>query len=176
MTAGPLRRWAALVVLLATVAGVAAGCAEEADALDRAGTERAVERVIGGRIGPAVDRVRCPAEIDRGRGERVTCRAFLVDGDQEVRLRVSQADDEGTLEVALLDAVIDRGDVAEDLHGTLVETFRREFEVDCGEGGPRVAAPDTRFTCTAQDATGEREVSVRVTDAAGTLAYDVGDG
>lgn len=162
--------------MLLVVAAAVAGCSEEAASLDRAGTERAVKRVIGGRIGPTVDRVRCPAEIDRGDGEAVTCRAFLVEGDQEVRLRVEQVDDDGTLEVALLDAVVDRSEVAEDLHGTLVDTYRREFEVDCGEGGAEVVAPEDTFRCTARDATGERAVTVTVTDAAGTLAYDVGEG
>lgn len=163
-----------LAVVLAAM-GVAAGCAEDADALDRAATERAVERVIGGRIDPVVDRVRCPAEIERGEGERVTCRALLADGGQEVRLRVSQVDEDGRLDVALLDAVLDPADVATDLRRTLVSSFRREFEVDCGDGGPLVAAPDDTFTCTARDPDGEREVTVTVTDAAGTLAYDVGE-
>ncbi|HEX2575829.1 MAG TPA: DUF4333 domain-containing protein [Aquihabitans sp.] len=171
-----LRRLGAALAAGLALAVAGASCSETADTLDRAGTERAVERVVGGRIGPDVDRVRCPQEIPRGRGRRFSCRAVLADEVGDVRLRVRQADDDGRLEVELLDAVVDRRDVADDLRRTLVSTYLREFTVDCGDPGPRVVAPGTTFTCDAADPAGEREVEVTVTDAAGTLSYDVGRG
>lgn len=146
--------------------------------LDQAGTERAVERVIGVRITPDIDAVRCPEEIERGADERVECTALLAEDAGIVRLQVTQTDDDATLEIVLLDAVLDRTEVAEDLRQTLVETYLRTFTVDCGEPPTLVIRPDDTFTCEATDddpdADDTRTVQVTVTDAAGTLSYDVG--
>lgn len=160
---------AALVVLGASA------CSEEATTLDRSATERAVERVLGGRVDADVADVRCPAEIERGVGRRFRCEASLDDDDAgRLRLRVRQVDDDGALAIELLDAVVDPQDVATDLTRSLVEELGRSFTVDCGAAGPLVVAPGHVLTCSVADATSEREVAVTVTDAAGTLAYDVG--
>ena len=152
-----------------------AGCSEPSNTLDPAVSERAVDKVIGGRIGPPVAEVRCPKEITKGTGKRFSCRAVLEDDAGSVRLRVRQVDADGRLRVDLLDAVLDADDVAGDVTRALVRTYRRQFTVDCGEEGPRVVAPDTTFTCDAEDSAGRRQVVVTVVDAAGTLRYDVGD-
>lgn len=174
-------RAAVLAVRAALVAGalVAGGCSDPASTLDREGTERAVRRVVGGRIEARVRDVRCPATIPRGAGEQVTCLAVLAGDIGEVRLRVEQADDDGTVEVALLDAVVDPADVADDLRAALVRTFARGFTVTCGDPGPTVVRPGATFTCEADDETddrgaGTRRVTVTVADSAGTLRYDVG--
>ncbi len=180
---GPAARVVAARVVAALVVGalLAGGCSDPASTLDREGTERAVRRVVGGRIEARVRDVRCPADIARGAGERVTCVALLAGDTGEVRLRVEQADDDGTLEVALLDAVVDPADVADDLRAALVRTFERGFTVTCGDPGPTVVRPGATFTCEAVDETddrgaGTRRVTVTVTDPAGTLRYGVGDG
>lgn len=174
----PARRRVFLLVGLGCLALVAGSCSQEATTLDQAGTERAIERVVGVRIDPDIDAVRCPDEIERGDGERIECTALLADDAGVVRLQVTQTDDEATLEIRLLDAVLDRTDVAEDLRQTLVETYLRTFTVDCGEPPVLVIEPDDTFTCEATDddpdANEPRTVTVTVTDAAGTLSYDVG--
>lgn len=159
-----------LVVLLGLEA-----CGEPAATLDSAATERAVDRVIGDRIGPPVAEVQCPEEIARGSGKRFSCRAVLEDGAGTIRLRVRQVDDDGRLQAEPIDAVVDTDVVAEDLRATLVRAYLRGFTVDCGKAGPKVVEPDTKFTCDAKDSAGRREVAVTVVDAAGTLRYDVGD-
>lgn len=168
-------------VLLAAALGcllLGGSCAEEATTLDQAGTERAVERVIGVRIAPDIDAIRCPGEIERGEGERIECTALLAEDAGVVRLQVTQTDDDATLEAELLDAVLDRTEVAEDLRQTLVDSYLRTFTVDCGEPPTLVIEPDDTFTCDATDddpdADDARTVEVTVVDAAGTLSYDVG--
>ncbi len=166
-----------LVVSVALAAGLglgAAGCAEEADTLDRAATQRAVEKVIDARLDVDVDRVTCPADIPLGTGREVACRASLEGVDDDLRLTVTQRGDEGELDVELLDAVVDPTDVAEDLHGQLVAEFARSFLADCGDGGPQVVEPGETIECVARDAGSRRTVTVTVVDAAGTLRYELG--
>lgn len=159
----------ALLTLLASLAA----CSEPATTLERSETERAVQRVIGGRIAVPIDHILCPAVIERGAGRRFVCRAVLSGGAGEVRLRVTQGDDDA-LEVDPLDAVLDRAAVAGDLRGALVETYRRSFMVVCAEPDIRVAAPGATFTCRVIDDEGGRDITVTVVDAAGTVSYDIG--
>lgn len=159
----------ALLVALATLVG----CAQEATTLERSETERAVQRVIGGRITVPIDRIRCPAVIERGSGRRSVCQAVLSDGAGEVRVRVTQGEDDA-LEVGLLDAVLDRAAVSEDLRRTLVETYRRSFAVVCAEPDILIAAPGSTFTCRVDDGDERRDIEVAVVDATGTVSYDVG--
>ncbi len=162
------------VLAILAVALLVVGCTQEAGTLDRAATERAVKKVVGARITPPITTIRCPDDIPRGEDEPVVCRAILAGGSGEVRLRVTQTGAADQVNVALLDAVLDRDDVAEDLRQTLVETYLRTFEVDCGKPVITVLAPDETFACNAKDATETREITVTVTDPAGTLLYDIG--
>lgn len=161
-----------LVVAVALIA--VAGCSQSTATLDRAATEQAVEKVVGSRIGPRIQRVRCPEGIARKEGERFTCQALLAGDLGDVRLEVIQTDADADLDVNLLDAVIERPEVAEDLRRSLVKEYLRTFTVDCGTPKVTVIAPGGTFTCTVEDATTTRQVSVTVTDAAGTLTYDIG--
>ena len=173
MNPGTRRRAHGWLVLAWLVGVGGCGGTQAASTLDTTATERAIKKVVGGRIAPDVDDVRCPSDIPRGVGKRVTCRAVLADGKGAVRLTVRQTNPDGQLDIALADAVIDLDDVAEDLRRQLVATYKRTFEVDCGASGPEVVEPNTTLTCEASDATGKRPVAVRVLDAAGTLRYDV---
>lgn len=172
MTSAGSRRRKAIAVVASMAAVAAAACSQPVGTLDRAATERAVEKVIGGRLDD-VERIRCPDEIARGAGKQFRCDAVLEGDSLEVRLRVRQVDADASLEVQLLDAAIDRTEVAEDLRRSLVTAFERAFTVDCGEG-VTVSAPGSTFSCTAEDPDGTRQVAVTVTDPAGTLSYDVG--
>lgn len=158
----------------AVAVAVLAGCART-PTLDRAGTERAIEKVIGGRITQPIEAVTCPAHLRKGEGEVATCRAVLADGAGTVRLRVRQTDGDAHLDVDLLDAVVDRTAAATALHRELVAAYERTFTVDCGDGGPIVVAPGKGFTCSASDGTSTRTVRATVTDAAGTVTFDIGD-
>jgi hypothetical protein len=171
-------RWAAglagLAVVGLAVATVVGSCAAEAEVLDQSATQAAVAKVVAARVEPPVVAVVCPGKIRRGAGRRSSCRATLKGVAAPLRLRVRQVDGEGRLDVVLLDAVIDRGDVAEDLRRTLIDRLKRSFIVDCGPAGARVVRPGATFSCKARDAAGRRSVDVTVADAAGTLRYDIG--
>lgn len=169
----PGRHPVALVASACAVAvALVAGCART-PTLDRAGTERAIEKVIGGRITQPVETVTCPAHLRKGEGEVATCRAVLADGVGTVRLRVRQTDGDAHLDVELIDAVIDRTAAATALHRELVAAYARTFTVDCG-AGPIVVAPGKAFECSASDGTTTRTVQATVTDAAGTVTFDLG--
>jgi hypothetical protein len=185
-----------MVLAVVAVSGLLAACSSDDETLDVAATEDAVADVVVARLGPEVDEVRCPEEIERAAGAVIECRAVLADERGEVRLRVRQADGDGALDVEELDAVIDRDAVATDLRGRLTDTHERDFLVDCadrgdgddrddvddgdgdgddGDGRVEVVAPGSVITCEATDEFGDREVTVTVIDPAGTLRYQVGD-
>jgi hypothetical protein len=170
----PVTRTTALVV--AVVLGLAACGGDDAAALDREATEDAIAEVVADGLGVQVDAVVCPDDVERTAGATAACRGVLADDVGDVRIEVRRADEEGTLGVEVLDAVIDRVDVARQLDEELAATYERDFTVDCGGDGPDVVAPDTSFACVATDADGAREVTVTVTDQAGTLRFEVADG
>lgn len=143
--------------------------------LDVPATEAAVAEVVAAGVAPGVDGVRCPEEIERTADTTVTCRADLADGAGELRLEVRVLDDDGTLDVEPLDAVVDRDRVATELRDELAATYERDFTVDCGDDGVEVVAPGGTVTCRATDDDGTRDVTVTVADAAGTLRFDVGE-
>jgi hypothetical protein len=168
----PVARAVALVGL-GLLAALAA-CSQDPAQLDQSATQSAVAKVVAARVDPPVASVVCPGTLRRGKGIRASCRATLRGAKDPLRLTVRQVDDQGRLDVVLLDAVIDRGTVAEDLRRTLIDKLRRSFIVDCGAAGPRVVRPGTTFACKARDAGGRRTVRATVTDAAGTMRYAIG--
>lgn len=191
--AAPPARWGraaplALVVASLVLGGALAGCSEDATSLDAEATEQAVAEVVSARIGPEVLATRCPADIPLEARATVDCTLTLaatvgprapegeVDPEEvegTLRVRVTQVDAAGKLEVVLREAVLDTADVVLDLEAQLKATFERSFDVSCGEVAHRVVAPEGTFTCRARDRAGPRSVEVTVVDAAGTLRYDV---
>ncbi|CAN5901943.1 hypothetical protein BH23ACT2_BH23ACT2_25510 [soil metagenome] len=176
--AGRARRAAALLV--ASGLGLLACSSGQASTVETSATEDAVAEKVAAGLGPELDEVRCPAEIERAVGATVECRAVLAEeGTSEpgqLRVEVRQVDDEGRLDVEPLDAVIDRSEVALDLEDTLTDAYDRDFTIDCG-GGLDVVAPGGTITCDAADAFERRTIVVTITDVAGTVLYDVdGDG
>ena len=173
----PVRVMVRAMLVIGVAAG-ASGCTTPARTLDRAATEQAVAQALGRPAGAEVTGVRCPADLERGKGTETRCRAQVAGADEPLRLLVTQTDDQARLDVQRIDAVLDRRAVAEDLRRTLVETYRRVFDVDCGQPRIVVAAPRSTFTCQASEQGGPgdgdtRKVKATVTNAAGTLRYDV---
>lgn len=182
-------RWAGSTGLAAlVVGGLLAGCSEEATTLDAEATEQAVAEVVSARIEPKVLETRCPSEIPLEQGATIDCALTLaasvgpevpvepVDAERAegvLRVRVTQVDTDGKLEVVLRDAVVDVADVVLDLEAELKATFERSFDVSCGEVAHRVVAPEGTFACRARDKAGPRTVEVTVVDVAGTLRYQV---
>lgn len=171
----PARRARAVALVLAVALGTTACGDDDGVILDRAATEDAVAEVVADGLAVDVDDVVCPDEIERTAGAATACRGVLADDVGDVRLEVRQTDDEGTLDVEVLDAVVDRAAVARQLDDELTSTYERDFTVDCGGGGLAVVAPDSSFVCDATDAEGARDVTVTVTDPAGTLRFEVAD-
>lgn len=161
-------------VAAAVVLALPACGSDEPATFDRAAAEEAVAEVAADGLGLEVDDVACPGEIERSAGTTVTCRAVLADDVGDVRVEVRRADD-GTLDVEVLDAVVDRAVVAEQLLDELTATYDRDFTVDCGGDGFEVVAPDASFVCGAADDAEARDVIVTVADAAGTLRFEVAD-
>lgn len=165
-------RTAQLVVSAIVALAVLAGCSQPAETLERAGTQRAVSRVITGRVDGAVPTTSCPRDIARGKGRTVTCTVTLKGTEGTVRTRVRQVDGDGTLAVSVLDAVVANSRVTTELKAQLKARFARAFQADCGQG-LRIVAPGETFRCRARDAGGRRTVTVTVTDPAGTLRFRV---
>jgi hypothetical protein len=158
--------------VLALSAGVTACGDATAKTLDQPATESAVGRVVADRLGTVVRNTACPSTIPRGKNEVVKCSVTLSPKLGIVRVSVRQVDDEGRLDVVLLDAVIDNAEVTRTLKTQLKASFSRSFQADCGTGR-RVVAPGGSFRCRARDRGGRRVVLVTVKDAAGTLAFRI---
>lgn len=166
--------WSGGTILVGAALLVPAACSSDADRLDRAATEQAIEKVIESDLSQPVAAVTCPDRILRGEGRTVRCEVTLEDVEGPVRLEVElEADDE--LEVTLLDAVIDPAVVADELEQQLLATYLRTFTADCGEPGAQAWAPGTTVSCTVADDDGEREATVTVEDASGSLRFSVAD-
>ena len=72
-------------------------------------------------------------------------------------------------------AVVTQERMAAELKATLSEQFGRSFQVACEVDAVAVRAPGSESVCIARDRSSRRNVTVTVTDAAGTLAFAVGD-
>ena len=90
-----------------------------------------------------------------------------------VRATVTQTDDEGSLDVVPLDAVLADADVAAQAKRSLADRFERSFQVDCGKDPATVRTPGDTFTCTARDRWSRRTIEVTVQDANGTLQFTI---
>jgi hypothetical protein len=148
------------------------GCSDEPPLLDRSETEAAVSDTVSEVLAPEVATVSCPAEVERIEGGRFECTVGLV-ALGPVRVTVRQLDDDGRLEVEVLDAVLADAAVALQLQAELQREFGREFATECGDARYRVWSPGDTFVCRADDGDGPRSVDVTVLDPAGTLSFEV---
>jgi len=160
------------VVAVVAAIGVLGGCGSGAGTLDQAATETAVGDAVAGDLGVDVVATACPRDVAATRGERFSCSVDLGEmGDLPVSVRVT--DDDAALRVVPDAAVLADAEIARQLKAALKAEFDRSFQVDCGDGGPQVRLPDDTFVCRARDKTSRRSVEVTVTDAAGTLSFEV---
>jgi hypothetical protein len=166
-------RRAAIAAALGLLLIVAAlGCSKPEKTLDPDATQASIGKVVAARVHVPVDHTACPPTISRAEGNRFNCTVKLVGRVGTVRVRVRQADDRGAVSVTLLDAVIDRSRVADDLKAHLKAKFARGFQADC-KAGRQVMAPGETFRCIARDKAGRRSVLVTVVDAQGSVRYQV---
>ena len=163
-----------LVVAGLCLAGLIAGCSKQANALDEAGTERAVGRAVAARVQPTVNATTCDGDLTKGKGRHFTCTVTLGGKAGTLPVVVRQVDDEGTLRVTPRAAVVSDAAIARQLKASLTKQFGRSFQVDCGDSGYRVRAKGSTSTCKARDRTSRRTVTVTVTDTDGTLSFEVG--
>jgi hypothetical protein len=165
-------RWRGGALAAVTLVALTVGCSDGPPLLDQADTEAAVEASVADTLAPEVATVTCPADVERSVGGRFSCTVGLV-ALGPVRVGVRQLDDDGRLEVEVLDAVLADAAVALQLEAELQRAFEREFEADCGDARYRVWSPSDTFVCRAEDGDGGRSVEVTVLDPAGTLSFEV---
>jgi len=147
-------------------------CGDDASTLDPAATARAVGRAVDAEIGPKVTSTRCPEDLEREVGGTFTC-TVTVQGAGRLSVDVRQTDEDGKLAVTPAAAIVTRKRIANELGASLAEQFDRSFTVRCSGAPTQVREPGSTSTCSARDATSRREVVVTVTDAAGSLSFEV---
>lgn len=166
---------------LRSLRGLAAGvacvlalgaCTDAASTLDPAATERAVGRAVAAEVAPTVTGTDCGDDLEQEEGASFTCTVTLK-GVGPLPVDVRQVDDEGALDVTPTAAVVSTKRITDELRASLKKRFGRDFEVKCSGDPTEVRAPASTSTCSAEDATSRREVTVTVTDVAGTLAFAV---
>ena len=162
-----VRAFAGLAAALALGA-----CGGGPSTLAAADVEAAVADAVGSGLAVEVATVSCPDEVPIEIGRRTTCRVE-VDGLGEMEAIVVQVDDQGTLEVALGSALIDREEVATSLRSTLREELGRSFQVDCGDDPPALVEVGDTFPCRARDADSRRSVDVTVEGADGAVSFEI---
>lgn len=161
-----------LVLAVLACATVLSACGDDSGTLDQAATERAVGRAVAAEVDPAVRSTRCPGSLDRERGATFTC-SVTLEGAGSLPVAVRQVDDEGALDVVPGAAVVTNERITSELRASLESQFERDFAVKCSGDAIEVRAPRSTSTCSAQDETSRRQVTVTVTDTAGTLSFAV---
>lgn len=157
------------VVAVLAVAAAAGACGNPA-VLDGPRSEDRIGERLSEAYGVDVGSVSCPDDVEVEAGATFRCTARV--GDDRVEVDVHQTDDEGTLEVEALAAILSTPRVEEDIAATLADRFARDdVEVTCDGPEVRIEEPDARFTCQAVDGDETKDVEVRVRDADGALAY-----
>lgn len=159
-------------VLVAGGLLVLAACSSD-PTLDQSATERAVGKAVAADVDPKVTATRCPEDLDREEGGRFECTVQLQ-GAGTLPVTVTQVDGDGKLRVVPGAAIVTQERVAAELKAALKDEFDRNFQVACDLDAVAVREPGSTATCTARDSTSRRTVTVKVTDAAGTLDFTIG--
>jgi hypothetical protein len=145
----------ASLLAFAIALGVAAGCggsgAEDLDlARARAGVRGYVERFYGGEVD--IGKATCPERVVVEEGDTFTCTVSIEGQDFAVGLR--QKDDDGNVEMKLLEAVISNEKAAEFVAGYAERRGTPAASVTCGSGPVSVRLPGERITCAVTFASG----------------------
>jgi hypothetical protein len=172
VTVSPSIRLGALLAGGLLVALALAGCGGEASTLDPTGTERAVGRAVAAKVDPVVSETRCPDEIEREEGGTFRC-TIVLKAVGELPVDVRQVDGQGSIDVTPAAAVVAKARIVSELTSSLRDQFDRSFTVRCSGKATEIRTSSSTSTCSARDETSKREVVVTVTDAAGSLAFEV---
>jgi hypothetical protein len=149
-----------------------AACSGSNASLDQAATERVVGRAVAAEVAPVVSATSCGDDLEQEEGGMFTCTVTLK-GVGKLPVDVRQVDGDGALDVAPAAAIVAKKRISDELAASLEKRFGRPFTVKCSGDSTEIRVPASTSTCSAEDATSRRQVTVTVTDAAGTLAFAV---
>jgi len=158
-------------LLLGVVAVVIlAGCHRQPDRLDMARATRQIGTSLQSTYRLPVTDLRCPGKVDARKGGTFPC--TLAIAGHPLTVTITQRTSDGDLRVTPTSAVLVMAKVRPDMVKTLAaQLHRTKLRADCGGQKVRVVAPRGSFECMLADGTARRRVTVRVTDAGGTLTY-----
>lgn len=159
----------ALIVPVAAVLLAVAGCSKTADTgkLEQS-IEDEAERVFEGYDVSEAD---CPEDIEIEQGNDFDCTIGVAGVD--VRVHVTQNDDDGNVTLDQLDAVIDVNKAEAVLADQIGQQAGVTIEVDCGGDDYLAVEVGGGFACEATDGADSRTVDVTVTDAAGNVEFEL---
>ena len=154
----------------AVALAVAAGCGSAT--IDAGELEDRMRSQLEERSGAEVGSVDCPDGREVEAGDTFDCEATV--GGQPVRLKVTQRDDEGSVDFATDQAILSPARVAEEIGAQLSAQTGVDLHVDCGGGEVLVRDVGATFECVAQgpDETAARVVGT-VLDTAGQFSFEV---
>ena len=161
-----MRRLARTAVVVATLAGCASAT------IDAGKLEGRMRSQLEERSGAEVGRVDCPDDREAKAGDVFACEATV--GGQPVRLKVTQRDDEGSVDFAIEQAILSPAKVADEVRAQLRAQAGVELTVNCGDEEVLVRDVGATFECTATDASGApARVVGTVLDTAGQFSFEV---
>lgn len=167
------RRGRAPLVGVAVAVLVVVGCSTESR-LDADRAEAAVRDQIGEAFATEVTAVRCPDDIAIRQGLAVTCEADLSAGTMTVQLL--QTDDDGAVRVLPEQALVVTEAVEEQAAAALAVRYQRDdVTVTCAGPAERLVEPEATIACEADDGEDTVDLTVRVRDVWGALAFTLRD-
>lgn len=160
-----------LLVALLGIGGVVAGCSSEIDdsKLEDGIMEQAEEAFEGYEIGE----VDCPEDVKLEEGDRFDCELEIEDAT--VTIEVTQEDDEGSVSIEQVEAVIDVAKVVDVVTAGIAEQTGVEVSVDCGDDTIVAVEPGDDFECQAEAVDGSESatVNVHVVDVDGNIEWQI---
>jgi len=166
----PITRLAGLIAGAAVLAVLLAGCHRQPDRLDMTRAVRQIGTSLQKTYHLPVTDLRCPTKVDARKGATFPC--TLAIAGHPLTVTITQRTGQGDLRVTPTSAVLVMAEVRPDMVKTLAaQLHRTKLRADCGGQKVRVVAPRGSFECVLADGIARHKVTVRVTDATGTLTY-----
>lgn len=148
-----MNRSTALLVVCVLV-GVA--CSRQADQIDTKKVEDQIRTTLTKTYDDdRVTDVTCPDDVKLAQGVNFDCTA-KVDGEP-VRFAVEQVDDQGTVDFALTEAVVDVGTLQARIEDQYDKDAGRAVSATCGETTVLVVKFNEAINCTVEDDAGTAE-------------------
>lgn len=169
-------RFAAVLGVLAGLAGLAAGCSltsiRPRDTLSAASVEGKIAAQLARSYGVGAPKVKCPVSVPAQVGTKFTCTTKL-DG-QVLRVAGTVTGPRGRVAVHPTSAIIVTSAAEIQIGKSLSSTFKLQVTtVSCAAPPVLVTSPGHSFRCTAEVGSNRRQVVVTVTDLAGTVSLRV---